>query len=232
MAASDLIAGTVMDLAASLLNDTSRTVYTYAAQLPYLKMALQELREQFELNSVPVTQATSALVNVPAGQTVLAYNAIVSPLPNNFVEPIQVWESPEGQGQYIPMTRKDFLPLYLDQIETSVFGFYSWNGQEIRVPAANMNNDIKLDYVLELFPLIDSESSIINVVNAQTFLQFRTAALCAEFIERNITSADKLNMMATLGMDRALGISSKSKQVIVTRRRPFRGGYKRGGWVG
>lgn len=232
MAASDLVAGTVMNLAASLLNDTARTVYTYAAQLPYLQMALQELREYFEQHSISVTQEVSAVIQVNAGQNQIVYNGTTTPsLPNDFVEPLQLWESTRGQNGYTPMTRKDFIPPYIADIVTSVFGFYAWNGQAIILPVANADNDVKIQYIRELFvPLVD-ESSIINVVNAQTFLEYRTAALCAEFIERNITSANSLNSNAVFALDRAAGISAKSKQVIMTRRRPFRGAYKRGGWT-
>lgn len=231
MAASDLVAGTVMDMAASLMNDTAKTVYTYAAQIPYLQMALQELREYFELHSISVTQETSAVIQVDAGQTQIVYNGTTTPaLPSDMVEPLQLWERTRGIDPYIQMTRKDFIPLSIAGIVTSTFGWWQWNSQKITVPVANANNDIKIDYIKELFSPVVSESSIINVVNAQTFLQFRTAGLLAEFIERNNTSANAFNNNAVLGMDRATGISAKSKQSIQTRRRPFRGAYKRGGW--
>ena len=55
------------------------------------------------------------------------------------------------------------------------------------------------------------------------------AALCAEFIERNLTSANSLSANAIIAIDRARGISVKGKQAINTRRRPFRNAYKRRG---
>lgn len=232
MAASDLTAGTVMQTAASLLNDTARTTYTDAAVVPYLRIALQELREMFELNSISVTQEVSAVITLTAGQTTVSYNAVfpLPSLPNDFVEPLQVWERQSGIDPFMPMTRRDFLPHYLDGNITSQFIFYAWNGQELKVMPANQSNDLKLDYIRQLFNNIVDASSLINVVNAQTFLEFRTAALVAEFVERNVTSANALNNMAIVGLDRVTGISSKSKQTISTRRRPFRGSYKRGGW--
>lgn len=231
MAASDLLAGTIMDMAASLMNDSAKTVYTYAAQIPYLQMALQELRESYELHSISVTQQVSAVIPVDAGQTKIVYNGTTTPaLPNDMVEPLQLWERPRGQDPYTPMTRKDFLPGSFAGILISTFVYFTWNSQEITLPAATMNNDVKIDYIKQLFsPVVDS-TSIINVVNAQTFLQFRTAGLLAEFIERNMTSANSMNNNAILALDRSAGISAKSKQTIMTRRRPFRGAYKRGGW--
>lgn len=232
MAASDLLAGTVMDGAASLLNDTARTVYTYTAQIPYLRIALQELREHFELNSIPVTEDTSAIINCPIGTEVIVYNGVGVPsLPDDMVEPKQLWESPEGQNTWIPMTKKDFIPHYWEGVDTPTFGIYVWQSQEIRLLPCTQDNDIKIDYVKQLFNTIENESSQINVVNAVTFLQYRTAALCAEFIERNLTSANALSAYAQLGADRATGIGVKGKQSIMTRRRPFRSRYKRGGWM-
>jgi len=239
MAASDLLASTVMDISASLLNDTAKTVYTYAAQLPYLRLALQELRELYELNSIPVTEQVSSVIQVNKGVTAIIYNAAGTPnnpkLPDDMVEPLQLWERQRGIDPYVPMTRKDFLPHNLEGVETNRFIYYVWQAQQIRFLPSNQDNDIKIDYIRQLFP--DNPASIdqdtqINVINAATFLEFRTAALCAEFIERNITSADSLNAQGILALERVTGISVKSKQNIMTRRRPFRSAYKRRGWLG
>jgi hypothetical protein len=233
MAASDLTAAQVMAKSASLLNDTARTNYTYVAQLPYLQIALQELQEMFELNGIPVTQLTSAVIQINAGVTEIVYNAAGTPtnpkLPDDFVEPQQLWERARGINPFVPMTRKDYLPHSLEGIQISQFIYFVWQDQKIKVPSSVQNNDIKIDYIKQLFENLVDENSLINIVNARTFLEYRTAALCAEFIERNITSANGLNNYAVLGLDRVTGISSKSKQTIMTRRRPFRSNYKRRG---
>lgn len=227
-----------MDLSASLLNDTAKTVYTYAAQSPYLRMAMQELREFYELNSIPVTQKSTVAIEVAAGVTAIEFNNAGTPLlptlPDDFVEPAQLWERNHGIDPYIPMSKRDYLPHDLEGVQTNNFVYYTWNGQKIEFLASNQDNDIKMDYILQLFPdagtTID-ENTIINVVNAASFLQYRTAALCAEFIERNETSANGLNANAVLSIDRATGIGVKGKQNISTRRRPFRAAYKRRGFM-
>lgn len=230
MAASDLLAGPVMDKSASLLNDTARTVYTYAAQLPYLQIAMHELQEYFQLHNIPMTEAVSAVINVPAGITEIVYVGGAYPtLPTDMIEPESVYESSEGANSYTLMTKKQFLPV--NSTPVTHFGVYTWQGQKIKLLAAAGDIDVKIDYIRELFgtPIVD-ETSIINVINARTFLEFRTAALCAEFIERNNTSSDALNAYGALGLDRATGISIKGTQNISTRRRPFRSAYKRGGY--
>lgn len=233
MAASDLTAGQVMNGSASLMNDTNRTVYTYAAQIPYLRIALQELRESFELNSIPVTENTSAVIQINANVSEILYNAAGTPtnpkLPDDMVEPKALWERARDTDPYTFMRKVDFLPPYYlaPGSPISQFIIYSWQDQKIKVIAASANNDIKIDYVKELFQSIVDENSLINVVNAITALQFRTAGLCAEFIERNQTSADSLNGAAQLALNRVEGIGIKGKQSIVTRRKPFRASFKR-----
>lgn len=232
MAASDLLAGTVMNSAASLMNDTARTVYTYAAQVPYLNIALHELREEFELNSVSTVQETSAIISMPINSRFITYNAVGQPrLPDDMVEPQQLWERQAGIDPFISMTKRDYLPHFLEGIETNQFIYFTWNSQRIEVLPANQINDIKIDYVKQLFVPVVNEASIINVINAQTFLEYRTAGLLAEFIERNLTSANSMNAYAALALDRATGIKVKGKQSISTRRRPFRSGYKKLGWM-
>jgi hypothetical protein len=233
MATSDLLASTVMDQSAALLNDPSRTVYTYDVMIPYLQMALQELREEFEQNSIPVTELTSEVITVPAGTDEILFNG-VSPLtlPSDMIEPLQLWERESGVDPYVPMTRRDFLPHNLEGNDTNHFGFYVWQSQAIKVLPSNRINDIKIDYVKELFATITAQDAQINVINGATFLQYRTAALLSEFIERNITSSDRFNQYALLGMNRVTGIASKGKQNIMTRRRPFRASYKMRGYSG
>lgn len=232
MSTADLVASTVLAKAATLMNDTARTVYTYAAVLPYLQIALQELQEHFELNSIPVTQLSSALINVPAGIAQIIYNGVGVPkIPDDMIEPQQLWEREAGIDPYVPMSRRDYIPHQFEGTTTSKFSFYVWENQIIKFLPANRNNDVKIDYIRDIFtPLVD-ETSLINVINASTFLEYRTAALCAEFIERNQASANSLNIYSVMALDRATGIGVKGKQTILTRRRPFRAAYKKRGFM-
>ena len=233
MATVDLVASTVLAKASTLLNDTARTVYTYTAVLPYLQIALQELQEHFELNNIPATQLSSATINMPAGTIVLDYNALapLTKIPNDMIEPAQLWERQEGIDPFVPMSRRDYLPHNLEGTPTGKFSFYVWNNQQFQFMPCNRDNDIKIDYIKDLFtPLVD-ETSVINVINASTFLEYRTAALCAEFIERNQASSNALNVYAVMALDRATGIGVKGKQTILTRRRPFRAAFKKRGFM-
>lgn len=233
MATVDLVASTVLDASASLLNDTAKTVYTYAAQIPYLRIAMNELQEKYQLNGISASQQTSAVIQVDAGQTTIQFNAVGSPaLPDDLIDINQLWERNRNIDPFIPMTKQEYLPRYMEGAPTSQLIWWIWQDQMIKFLPSTADNDVKIDYIKTLFPDLVDENSQINVINARTFLEYRTAGLCAEFIERNLSSANSLNAYASLSLDRALGIGVKGKQAIQTRRRPFRSGYKRrvGGW--
>src|SRR5438876_3622389 len=115
MAYPSITSGSVMDASASLLNDTAKSRFTYTVQLPYLNMALQELQEMFELNEIPVTATTSTVLTVAAGLDHISFTAQGALiLPNDFVEPQQLWERTTGINPYIPMYKVDVLPRYLE----------------------------------------------------------------------------------------------------------------------
>lgn len=221
-----LLASEVMDLSAASLNDADKTVYKYNIQIPYLKMALQELQEIFELNSLPITQQTSAEIRLTAGDTSIQFNVTNSPrLPDNLIEPQRLWEQNRNTDSWIPMTRKEYMPHGITSATNQQI-YWVWQGNKIILLPSNQHNDIKIDYLGSLFPKYVNEFTIIGCQNGQGFLSYRTAALIKELIERDLQGAGSLNGFASLALDRIQGISIKGKQSIMARRRPFRAGYK------
>lgn len=216
-----------MDGAAALLNDAALSVYTYTAQLPYLKIALRELREIMELSNVPVTNKTAEILAIPAGTTEISFVTTPS-LPTDLIEIQQIWERATGVNPYVPMVKKEFIPAYLtdDYVQSPNFLIWAWNGNKIQLPPANQINDLKLNYIYEITQIVDQNSTI-AIPNGQSFLTFRTAALCAQFIMENKERADDLNADAGIAVDRMEGIESKAKQATFTRKRPFRASYKK-----
>src|SRR5665213_2899870 len=149
---ANLLAGTVMDSAAALMNDTAKQVYTYAVQVPYLNRALQELQETFELNEVPVADTvTSAPITIPAGTSEIIYDGSGVPkLPDDMIEPQVVWESSDVTGPYTIVNRVDFLDLDLAGTIINQFLVYVWQAQKITFFAANQINYIKINYIRNL----------------------------------------------------------------------------------
>lgn len=220
----------IIDMVASLQNDTAQTTYTDAACLPYLNIALDELQEYFELNNIPVTNETSSVLNCPTGTITIGFTGGPPALPSNLIEIQRLWESPEGLNSYTPLTKKEFLPHNLETgVSISQFLIWAWFDQEIHLIAAGSDIDLKLDYIKSIFatPIaIGSVGVDLPIINCKTFLGYRTAALCAHFIGANKTRADELNGFAELALDRVLGVGVKGKQSIMTKRRPFRFKFK------
>lgn len=222
-----LLASETMDLSAAALNDADKTTYNYEVQIPYLKMSLQELQELFELNSLPVTQQTSAVIALRTGDSEIEFNITSGArLPDNLIEPQNLWERPSGSDPFIPMTRKEYMPRGLQGVQTSQFIYWTWQQMKIRLLPANQPNDIKIDYIGSLFPKYVLEDTILPVQNGLGFLSYRTAALIKELVERDLQGAGSLNGFASLALDRIQGITIKNKQTIMARRRPFRSNYK------
>lgn len=224
-----MIAGDVMDRSATLLNDTAKTVYNYVVQIPFLNMALDELQELLELNNVPMTNEVSAVIPIAVGVTTIG--ALTGPqLPTDLIEIQGVYERLTGTtDSFLEVTRCEFLPTIT--VITSSLIYWSWQVQIIQFIGANTPRDVKLNYIGATLPSITLSTTPIALFNAKSFLSYRTAALCAQFVGENPTRADALNSDATLALDRVIGINTKGRQVIVTRRRPFLAAYKaRGMW--
>jgi len=226
-----LTAGMVMDKSAALNNDVAKERYTYEVQLPYLNMALEDLRKKLEYNNAPVTDTvTSDPIIVPAGVTVIKFNNPSGPsLPKDLIQIQQLWSSWDGGNNYIPMTKVDGFPLYLEGVQTNQWTIWVWQSNEIRLLAATGINNIKIQYIRNLFADIENPTDNLAVINADSYLQFRTGGLLAEFVGEESQKAMSLNAQALDAFDTMIGIDNKGRQDIATRRRPFRASFKRRG---
>lgn len=233
MATINLLASEVMDDAAALLNDVAKNTYTYTVQIPYLNIALKELRKHFELSNLPATdQTTSSPITLVAGETEITFEPDpvvpgVDYLPNDLVDIRRAWQRPTGTSQqYIPLPRLGGLPVSLENAEINILYGYVWEDQMMKFLACTTDIDIKLEYVRQLFPLITDSTDEILCINGDSFLANRTGALVAKHVEGNDERATTLDAAAGLFLDEVLGIGAKGNQAKVTRRRPFRGSYK------
>jgi len=219
----------ILSLSAGLLNDSERAEYTDLVMLPYLNIARLELEQIFELNDIPVVDEQSAVINVPLGEDSIVFGGTppVPSLPTDLVEIQRVWESQEGINNYTPVTKVTYLPPPTNT-EISFFGVFAWNGQEIKVTPAIVDIDIKLDYIRSFFTFLEEDDleDANSILNTSLYFVNRVAGLCAEFIMHDTERAMSLNSNAGGALNTSIGISVKGMQTIVTRRRPFRAGYK------
>ena len=214
---------------AALLNDQDRANYTDVVLLPYLNIALSELQEIFELNNIPVTSNSSATIAVAAGISAIGFTTVPA-LPVDLVEIQELFESQTNQNNWVHVTKREYLTnAILATTPLSMFGIWVWQEQQIRVRAAVNPIDLRLDYIKSIFveQTVPSLGQQNTVLNTDTFIAYRVAGLASEFIDENLTRADKLNLFGLSGLERSLGISIKGKQSISVRRRPFRAAFKR-----
>jgi hypothetical protein len=221
MSSINVTVATVLDTSAALCNDTQKQVYTYAAQLPYFNLALRELEEIYEENNIPVTDEYSTTVEVDAGITEITFS---SGLPTDLVEIRKLWESERDVDNWIPMIKVS--GAFHGAELVSSFGTWIWKTNKIVLPESNRDNDIKIDYIRSLFTTVTDTNTTLGVINSQVFLEFRTASLCSQYIGEDRARALDLYNQAIDANNRALNISTKGKQSIAVRRKPFRFAYK------
>lgn len=203
------------------------SLFTDAVLQPYLNMAMSDLRVRFEQHNIPVTNETRKEIEIPAGTTEVIFNATppAPSLPANLIEPIALWERTSGIEQdYVPMRKVQFLPPYETEVNQLIY--WQWAGQKIMFVGSNIDEQIRIDYIKNIFAPIKDKDDPIDIINTQSFLQYRTAALAARFIGENPDRSDELNQTAALELDTVLSIGIKGGQAIATRRRPFRQSFK------
>lgn len=215
------------------MNDYTQSLYTNDACLPLLNLALDELQEIFEQNDIPVTHNTSTAITIPTGVNRLGFDTTPA-FPSDLIEISQLWESPTGLEQWIPMTKREFLPHYFSNVPISYFRIWDLEHGRVKLIAANTPIDLKIDYIGSLFntPILIKDIDVnLPFTNIKTYLEYKTSALCAMFIAENESRALSLDSLAGTALTRTLGIPIKGQQSIITRRQPFRASFKRRGSV-
>lgn len=222
----------VISIVSGLMNDSIQSVYSNTVCLPFFNLSLDELQELYELNGIPTTNETSAAITLRAGICRLGQDTIPA-LPSDFIELQQLWESPTGLNKWTEVVKREFIPHYLeDGTAISQFLIYAWEHGRLLFVPSNSDNDLKIDYIGSIFntPILIKDINVnLPFTNVKTYLEYKTAALCALFIAENESRAMALDSLAGTALSRALGIPIKGMQSVVTRRRPFRSSFKRRG---
>ena len=209
-----MLASEVLDRAASLLNDSDKSIFTYTKLLPYINIAIDDLQEILELNNIPITNIISSVFPVDAGDTTIAT------LPSNLIEIRNVYKRATGTiNEFVIMQRVEFLPKIT--VPISYLMYWSWIGQTIQFLPSTMAIDVKIEYIGSILSTITNPTQSINIINSKSYLSYRTAALAANFIGENKSRSDELNGEAMNSVDKMLGIIVKGEQTMSARHRPM-----------
>jgi len=205
---------------AALMNDPQQTDYNAVACGPFFSLALGELDQVLMEYNIPISNETSTDLNVPAG------SGYLTNLPAGLIEIQEVYERQAGSnGSYMLLQRREFPD---DFPPTNSLVSWCWKNQHIvfNMKGANVNMEVRLNYIFRPLSGADSDDKAYFTNNAEMFLIYKTAAMCAMFIGENETRAEVLNDLADKALERTIAISNKGKQQIMTRHRPFRYSYK------
>lgn len=209
-----LFASDCMDEAASLLNDTAKAMFTYTAQLPYLKKANEDLELIMIANGASVQRQRSTNLLVVASTN----NIVLSQIPDMFV-PINVWERASGSTDLYVML--DFQSWEPNMNPIASLQYWTFRNNTIIFPPVQTNREVRVDYWRQLLPVTQS-NSIEEILMSKTYLSARTAELCARYIGENESRANALrDNEVSLAQDNLETIYVKNNQSSRGRRRRF-----------
>lgn len=198
--------------ARALLNDTGASIFTDVALLPLLKKAYQELQDEMALNGLSDIKENDFIFNIDA-------NVLGLTPPTDLIVPISVWEKNQNDPDtnYVEMVEYDWPP---DIQQEEKLRFWRWNEENLEFPGATLAKTVKVTYVKFLTAIVDANSTI-PVINCQTFLAARLAAIAAFSIGGNPDRAEIHNGDANIRLTKIINTLVKRQQNTPGRRQPY-----------
>lgn len=207
-----------MDEAASLLNDSAKDLFTYTAQLPYLKRANESLENLLIVCGASVQRKGSATITVPSSTTTTDLSNEVG-YPSDMLVPINVQERRDSDDVWVGLTESSWEP---DIQPTASIDFWSYHNGTIYIPPVSAQREVKINYWRQLSAITSSGSNE-EINGSKTYLAAKTAELCARYIGQNKEIADDLLSIEVISAQDLLErMYIKNSQGTRARRRPYR----------
>lgn len=184
--ATPFLASDVMDAAAALLNDTSKSLFTYTAQLPHLRHANQHLENLMIVNGVSIQRQVSVVMTVNSSTSNIDLSLNVG-YPSDMLVPIRAWEK-GAENTFTLMDEREWEPETDPRIS---FGVWIFRNNKIYLPPTTATRSIKIDYWRQLGAIV-SQGDNEEIAGSQTYLAAKTAELCARYIGQNNDIANDL----------------------------------------
>lgn len=210
-----MLASEVMNMSASLLNDTARATYTYTVQLPYLRMALRDLEGKLILDGSPLFQEVSADINYVA-------NAATITVPADFFLPIRVFEAEANttdDNSWKLMTETSWDTN--SEPDTQVLTKWNFRDAALNVLPASVNREVRLHYIKSSLVTIVDDTTQMALDRALNTMGFKTAEYVARYIMNNPQRADSLEKDGATQEDAFRSALIKNNQNKVVRRKPY-----------
>ena len=223
------LASVMLDEARVLLNDQGAKLYRNSVILPILRKAYRELQQNLADNGVSVSREQSANIAIPAASVTIEFGTAPPPeLPSTLLYPISLQEKISGEDDknFIPMTERTWLE---SQDMEERLRFWSWRDDTIQLIGSTVATVVRIRFWGSLTAIVDDTTNV-PILDSETFLAARTAAIAAFVIGGSSEKADPLQSDADVALDLLLSRAVKNRQNQPTRRRRFQAFRNRQFW--
>lgn len=205
----------ILDRARVFLNDSDADLYTDAVLLPILAVANDEFRDELLVHGINSQKTVAGYYTVDAGETAL------DPLPDDFLNPVEIWERLSGSSDNFTKVVEFVWPTGYTGSDNGCIAYWNFRNQEITIPPANTIREVRLDYNRVLVEVV-STSDDVEIKGSVNFLAAKVAELASADIGQNPVESVKNEKRATKYLMRLLQINIKNQQGTGARRLPFR----------
>jgi hypothetical protein len=218
LAAAPFTAGDIMDESASLLNDSVKALFTYTAQIPYLKRANESLENLLVSCGISIQRRASIMMTVTPQAGPIDLGDLVG-YPSEMLLPISLFERGSSQETWNFVPEKEWIP---DIPPTGTVSYWAFHDNTVFITGVTSQREVKINFWRQL-STITSEGSNAEVAGSKTFLAAKTAEMCARYIGQNPEVADSLYQIEVVpAQDLLERIYIKNTQGVRSRRLPFR----------
>jgi hypothetical protein len=221
----------VFKQARTLLNDDDAVNWPDYRLHSKAIVAFEELEAELIIAGIPIIQAVSTVITVPAYVFPVPSNATpvidlstVSGYPTDMIIPIWMKERQLDQfnQDFVDMVEVDFLP----NIDLDIYlHYWCWYQNTITVLGALNPTQIQLRYQRYLsIPKVNTDSLVVPL--GQLYIANRVAALAYQSTGNRQMWLD-LTGIANVNLGRILDMNIKELQDMPAKRRPYHRGYGR-----
>lgn len=213
-----LLSSSVLADARTQLNDPNARIYTDDALMPHLIRAYQKLKDELEINGVPIANQVSSIITVPVNTLVISDSTLPA-LPSDLIQPIQLRERRAGNTNdlFVEMVQKPWEP---EDIQVDQLRYWVWRDEELHFLGATAAVEVKIRYLRDIPDLVDVNSPIL-IRKSKLFLAAKTAEYGARFIGQNQTKATLLQADANEAKAKLIRRAIRLKQGMPARRRRY-----------
>jgi hypothetical protein len=236
----------VLQRARVMANDAAISIAgdILASNQPYIfemcQAALEELADRLADQGVntfnkyaQILGLTASTSSDPGQMCALSYSGyfdgqqtFASPqLPADLLEPLEIWERQHGTiNRWGPMAQA------ADSISTrspqSAFSIWDWQTDQLFLPLATQNNDLKMKYTCSIGQITGPDSTI-NVVGSKNAMAALVVSLLAS-ARGGLESAQEMDAIATRSINHIVNRTAHKEAYSKHFRKPFRGARRRG----